>query len=392
MTDLPRGFRAAGATGGIKASGRPDVAVIVSDLPAAAAGLFTKSRTAGPAVGLCRELLGASGGRARAIVINSGNANTATGPLGRAHAQRMGVATADLLGIEAAEVLVASTGVIGVPLPIEAVERGIRAACASLSPDGARAAAEAMMTTDAWPKIASARVRLPGGTATITGVAKGAGMIRPDLGTLIVALATDARCSPTTLRAATQAAADASFNRITVDGSTSTSDTLAILANGASGADADADLPAFTEELIDVCRELALSVVRDGEGASRIACYTVVGARSGVDADRAARRVAEDQLVRCALNGADPNWGRIVAALGVADVDIDIDRLSIAIGGATVFRGGTGVPGAQAAAARAAAAPVVEVRVDLALGDGRAEVYGSDLGHAYVSLNAEYTT
>jgi len=390
---FPAGFRAAGATGGIKASGRPDVALVVADGPATAAGLFTRSRTAGAAVDLCRARLAATGGRARAVVVSSGNANVATGPQGVADAERMAALVAERIGLAADAVLVCSTGVIGVPLPMERVEVGIRVACGALAADGGAAAAEAMRTTDAFAKLAQHDLDLAGGAVRIGGIAKGAAMIRPDLGTMIAVVATDAAIDAEPLRRALAIACDRSFNRVSVDGSTSTSDSAIVLAGGASGVRVGrADEARFADALGEVCLELALAMVRDGEGARRIGRYEVVGAASAADAERAARTVAEDQLVRCALHGADPNWGRIVAALGRCGADVDPARIAIDLGGVALARQGCAVAGAQAAAAEAAAAAEVAVRIDLGIGSASAVVYGSDLSADYVRANAEYST
>jgi glutamate N-acetyltransferase / amino-acid N-acetyltransferase len=388
----PRGFRAAGATGGIKASGRPDVALVVADGPATAAGVFTRSRAAGAPVLLCRERLQA-GGTARAVVVSSGNANVATGAQGRADAEHMAALVGELTGV-GDDVLVCSTGVIGVSLPMDRVEHGIRAAAANLSPGGGHDAAVAICTTDSHPKLATRSFAIGGREVRIGGIAKGAGMIRPDLGTMIAVITTDADIPAGRLQPLLAAAAADSFNRITVDGCQSTSDSVIVLASGASGVEIE-DGPwaeAFALALRDVCLDLALEIVADGEGARRIARYEVVGARSYDDADRAARHVAEDQLVRCALYGADPNWGRIVAALGVCGVDLDTDRVGIDLGGVPLVRDGIAVQGAAAAAGVAAQARRVDVRIDLGAGPAAAIIYGSDLSTEYVLNNSEYTT
>jgi glutamate N-acetyltransferase/amino-acid N-acetyltransferase len=389
---FPRGFRAAGVRAGIKASGRPDVALVAADGQAQAAGLFTRSAAAGAPVRTSRASLERSAGRARAIVVSSGNANAATGAQGRADAERMTALAGELVGAAPYEVLVASTGVIGVPLPMERVEAGIRAAAAELAPDGGAAAAEAICTTDATPKVAQRTLALPGGEVRLGAMAKGAAMIRPDLGTMIAVVTTDADVPAGLLRELLVDAAAASFNRITVDGSESTSDSLFALAGGASGvAVGEPEAGAFGGALTSVCQELALAMVRDGEGARRVGRYEVSGARTDVEARRAARRVAEDQLVRCALYGGDPNWGRIYAALGVAGVALDLDRLAIAIGGVPLMTAGSPVLQNGDASAAAAAEEVVYA-IDLGCGDGTATVWGSDLGYEYVRMNAEYTT
>ena len=389
---FPRGFRAAGVRAGIKASGRPDVALVVADAPARVAGLFTRSAAAGAPVRTSRAALERNGGLARAVVVSSGNANAATGAQGLADAGRMTALAGELVGAAPHEVLVASTGVIGVPLPMERVEAGIRDAAGALAPDGGAAAAEAICTTDASPKVAQRTLELAGGEVRLGAMAKGAAMIRPDLGTMIAVVTTDADVSAGLLRELLADAAAASFNRITVDGSESTSDSLFALAGGASGVSVgDAEAGAFGAALTGVCQELALAMVRDGEGARRVGRYEVHGARSDEEARRAARRVAEDQLVRCALYGGDPNWGRIYAALGVAGVELDLERLAIAIGGVPLMAAGSPVAQNGAASAAAAADEVVYA-IDLGCGDGAATVWGSDLGYEYVRMNAEYTT
>jgi glutamate N-acetyltransferase/amino-acid N-acetyltransferase len=387
----PAGFAAGGGTGGIKASGRPDVALVVSDRPAAAAGVFTRSRTAGPAVGLCRARLQARRAM-RGVVVNSGNANVATGETGTRDAEEMAIAAAAAAGAESAELLVCSTGVIGVPLPMRAVLRGIAAAGAALSAEGGAVAAEAIMTTDSHPKQVALDVELATGTARVGGIAKGAGMIRPDLGTMIAVLTTDAGIGAERLQPLLAAAAAATFNRVTVDGCQSTSDSVIVLANGAGGTAVEArDEEALGAALEAACGELAMMIVRDGEGARRIGRWEVVGARHTADAERAARHVAEDQLVRCALHGADPNWGRIMAALGVSGADVDPARIGIDLGGIPIVRDGVAA-GDPDRCAKAAAADEVQFRIDLGLGDGSAVVWGSDLSPEYVRANAEYTT
>ena len=388
----PRGFRAAGATAGIKASGRPDIALVVADAAVPAAAVFTRSATAAAPVLLSRAHI--AGGRARAVLVQSGNANAATGARGMHDAERMVALVAEGLDCPAHEVLVASTGVIGVPLPIDQVEDGIGAAVAALADDAGAAVAEAMMTTDAAPKTAERTVATAIGEVRVGGMAKGAGMIRPDLGTMIAVVTTDAPLDPAQCDALLRAAADATFNCITVDGCTSTSDTVALLASGAVAGPLDAhDLAVVGEAVRAVCEDLALQIVRDGEGAHRIARWEVAGAESDAAARRIAYGVAEAQLVRCALNGGDPNWGRIVAALGVAGERVDLDRIAIAIGGHPVCVDGAAVADLDQAAVDAAAAqPTVEIAIDLGLGDGRAAVWASDLSKLYVELNAEYTT
>jgi len=387
------GFRAAGVTAGIKASGRPDLALVVADAPVSAAGVFTRSTTAAPPVHLSRSHLEQTGGRVRAIVVNSGNANAATGAQGHRDATRMAALVADGLGCATEEVLVASTGVIGAPLPMEQIEAGIALALADLSTDGGGRAADAILTTDAGPKVAQTVVDCGGVPVTVGGIAKGAGMIRPDLGTMLAFITTDAAIEPRTLDRLLREAVETSFNRITVDGTTSTSDMVILCAGGAAGVRlTGADLERFAEALAGVCRDLALAIVRDGEGARRIGRWAVRGARDDAEAARLAFAVAEDQLVRCALHGGDPNWGRVIAALGAAG-GVDPERIAIALGGIPLCRHGTAVPLTDTAALVAAASlDEVDYVIEVGDGTGSAVVWGSDLSPDYVRLNAEYTT
>jgi glutamate N-acetyltransferase/amino-acid N-acetyltransferase len=357
-----------------------------------AAAVFTRSATAAPPVVVSRAHI--ADATARAIVVQSGNANAATGERGMRDAARMVELVADGLGCSAADVLVASTGVIGVPLPMDKVEAGIGAALAALSLDAGDDAALAITTTDAAPKLAQQAVSTTLGELRVGGIAKGAGMIRPDLGTMIAVVTTDAPLTSAQADALLRDAVDATFNCITVDGCTSTSDTVVLLASGAvEGALDAAGLAEVGGAMRVVCEDLALQIVRDGEGAHRIARWEVVGAESDRAAKAIAYAVGEAQLVRCALNGGDPNWGRIIAALGVAGERIEPDRIDVSIGGHVLCRDGAAVEGVDQAAVDAAAAQsTVEIRIDLGISDGSAHIWASDLSKLYVELNAEYTT
>ena len=388
---FPQGFRAAGVACGLKESGRPDLALVVSDLPASTAAVFTQNRVVAAPVTLSRAAV--ARGRARAIVANSGNANACTGAQGDADALEMVELTAAQLGCEAADVLVASTGIIGRPLAMDRVRAGIVAAASALSHDGGGDAADAICTTDAYPKTGEETVELAGGEVRLGAMAKGAGMIRPDMATMICGVTTDAAVTPEQLQRLLQRAVDASFNRISVDGSASTNDCVLVLANGASGVVAseqdDAALGGALERLL---LRLAKLVVADGEGASRIARYEIVGARDGLRAEAAARAVAENQLVRCALHGSDPNWGRMLAALGASGADVAPERIDLWIDGVQLVAAGAGLPGAEEEARGALAADEVSVRIGLGQGDGTAFVYASDLSPEYVRINSEYST
>ncbi len=387
----PRGFRASGVHCGIKAS-RKDLALVVCERPAVAAALFTTNRVKAAPVLLSQERV--RSGRARAIVVTSGNANACTGPRGLADAREMAALVAAELGVPEEEVLVASTGVIGIPLPMAAVRRGIPAAVRALRPDGGDDAAEAILTTDAFVKTAAAQVEVGGTVVTVGGMAKGAGMIHPRLATTLGFFTTDAAVTAPALQAALRAAADRSFNCISVDGDTSTNDSLFCLASGLAGnppvGDAGDGLAALEAALTAVARELARMVVRDGEGAGRVGALTVRGARSGEDARRVADAVMTSPLVKTALAGPEPNWGRIVAAVGRSGAEVDPDRVDVWIAGHLVARGGAAAGADLAAVAADMRAPEVEIVVDLHLGDGEWSGWFADLTEAYVKTNAGY--
>ena len=389
------GFRAAGVHCGIKAEGL-DLALIAADAPAAVAGVLTRSTVVGAPVELCRRQL--RGGRARAIVVNSGISNVAMGERGRRDAGAMAERAAQTLGVPARQVFVASTGVIGEPLPMPRLRRGIAAAAKALRPDGLKTAARAIMTTDTFPKFASRELRLGGRPVRVAGIAKGSGMIEPNMATMLAFLVTDAAAEPGFLRGVLREACGESFNRVTVDGETSTSDTVLLLAGGAAGNPAlrgprSPGAGRFAEALCEVATGLARDLARDGEGATRLVTVLVSGARSHAEAERAARRIANSMLVKTAVFGGDPNWGRILQTVGAAQVAVRLDRAVVALGGVTVFR--HGAPLGAAARRRAAARladPEVELRVELGAGRGRARVWTCDLSYDYVRINAEYTT
>jgi glutamate N-acetyltransferase/amino-acid N-acetyltransferase len=386
----PRGFRASGVHCGIKTEG-PDLALVFSEAPASAAGVFTTNRMRSAPVVHSQAKL--ASGRAQAVLINSGNANACTGARGAADADAMARAAAGALGISSDLVLVASTGVIGRPLPIDRIIQGIPSLVRALGCDG-MAAARAIMTTDAFAKAAAAEVDLGDGRVTIGGIAKGAGMIHPDMATMIAVITTDAAIEPSLLRQTLRAAADETFNCISVDGDTSTSDSVFLLASGASGvapvAAEDGRYAAFRAGLTDVAGRLARMIVADGEGARRVVEIAVRGARTDADARTAGRVVMTSLLVKTAFHGAELNWGRIAAALGRSGAEVDPDRLSVAIGGVQVVRDGVGIPEAYPAAQPLLEAPQVRVTVDLCLGSGEFVGWTSALGEAYVRVNSGY--
>jgi glutamate N-acetyltransferase/amino-acid N-acetyltransferase len=387
----PLGFRAAAVAAGIK-PGRPDLALIVGDHPCSAAGVFTRSRAAAAPVLVSREHLAA--GRARAIVVNAGCANAATGAAGLEDAREMAAVCAASLGSPAADVLVASTGVIGVPLPMDRIRAGIAAAAARLSREAGPAAAQAILTTDTRPKTTTVSLTLGGRPVTIGAMAKGAGMIAPNMATLLAFFTTDAAVAPALLRRALVDAVGESLNRITVDGDTSTNDSAFLLASGAAGAPpieaAGADFDAFRRGLTEAARSLAEALIRDGEGATRIAEVRVEGAAGDAHADRIARTIAESPLVKTALHGGDPNWGRILAAAGRAGVAVDLSHADIFLGDVWVAEGGAARPYDEAAAAGAMREDPVRIRLVLRDGPGRGWLWTSDLTRGYIDINAHY--
>jgi len=388
-------FRSAGVHCGIKSDGL-DLALLTSDRPAAVAGVFTRSTVVGAPVELTRSRV--RSGRTRAVVINSGISNVAMGARGRRDARAMTDEAARVLGVRPEEVLVASTGVIGAPLPMQRVRRGIRAAGAALAADGLERAARAIMTTDTFPKLAVASARVGGRPIAVAGIAKGSGMIEPDMATMLAFLLTDAAVTPAFLRSALRGAVDESFNRVSVDGEGSTSDTVLLLANGAAdnavlrGARSPG-ARRFREAVSEVATALARDLARDGEGATKLIDVRVSGARSAAQAERAARRIANSLLVKTAVFGSDANWGRILQTVGAGRIALRQDRTSVRLGGITVFRDGASTgPAARRRAAARLARPEVEIAVDLGAGRGQARIWTCDLSYDYVRINAEYTT
>ncbi len=386
------GFKAAGLHCGIKAGGDLDLALIVSERPAVAAGVFTRNRFPGAPVELSRAHL--RRGRAQAVVINSGSSNVAMGERGMRDARRMAEVVARETGIRVTDVQVASTGVIGRPLPMRRIESGIRDAATKLSPAGWSRAARAILTTDTKPKLVHAATR----RFSMLGITKGSGMVMPDLATMLCYLFTDLAVQPAFLRQALREAVEPTFNRLTIDGETSTSDTVTILANGMAGnrpiGARSADARAFGKMLGDVCAQLTEKLAGDAEGVTRLGEIFVSGARSDADAERLARRVANSVLVKTALFGADPNWGRIVQAAGAAGVRFRREDFGIRIGGVEVMRNGAPCGGASSHKRAARAARKKRVRFDIGIGRGRgsARIDTTDLGYGDVGINADYTT
>ncbi|MFZ1413189.1 MAG: bifunctional glutamate N-acetyltransferase/amino-acid acetyltransferase ArgJ [Defluviicoccus sp.] len=388
------GIRLAAGAAGIRYPGRTDVMVIELAPGTAAAGVFTRSLTAAAPVRWDRQVI--ARGHARAVIVNSGNANAFTGADGERVVARTVRAAADMLACAAEEVLVASTGVIGEPLPVQRLLAVLPQLFDGLSADGWANAARAIMTTDTYPKAASRQVMIDGVPVTINGIAKGAGMIAPDMATMLAFLATDAALPPVLLQELLNEAVVRSFNAITIDGDTSTNDTALLFASGAAahqpvGAADDPRLEDFRTGLGQVTADLAQMIVRDGEGATRFVTITVTGAETDQAARRLACTVANSPLVKTAIAGADPNWGRIVAALGRAGERIDADTLTIRIGGTLVAARGGPVPAYdEAPVAAHMQGRAVDIAIDAGIGFGAATVWTCDLTHGYIDINADY--
>ncbi len=384
----PQGFVAVGGSVGIKAADAPDLAVVATDdgRPVAAAGVFTANLATAAPVQVSRAHLAATGGRAAAVVLTSGNANAATGQPGLAAARRLCELVADGLGSAADEVLVCQTGLIGIPFPLGVVEplvSGVVAGRAG-SDDAGRAAAEAIMTTDTVRKEATASGPAGAGSFTVGGMAKGAAMLAPNMATMLAVLTTDAAAEPAVLQEILRAAVVPTFNSMTVDGCTSTNDTVLLLASGRAG---PVDRDVLAGVVTDVCGSLAGQMVADAEGATKVVHVHVTGAASDGEAHQAARKIADSLLVKCSLNGEDPYWGRVVSELGSAGVAFDLDRVTIAYGATPVCVGGVAADHDAAAVAAHMAGRHVQIDCDLGLGSGAGVVLSTDLGYGYIDEN-----
>jgi glutamate N-acetyltransferase/amino-acid N-acetyltransferase len=390
----PAGFRAAGIACGIKKSMGLDLALIVSDMPAASAAVFTTNKAVAAPVLVSKARLQASGGHSRVVVINSGCANACTGPDGHQTAEAMADAAARAVGVNASQVLVASTGVIGVSLDRQRVTDGIAAAATALARDGGAAAARAIMTTDPFPKEAAVDVTTPAGRFRVGGIAKGSGMIEPLMATMLGVVTTDAQIAPALLQRALAAVNDVTFNAITVDGECSTNDCVFVMANGASGVTiAEEEFDLFVDALRRVCEPLAIGIVRGGEGATKLITVEVTGGATNEEARRTARAIANSPLVKTAVHGADPNWGRLVAVAGRSGVEFNLDRARVQIGGVELFAGGRPFDERAPLASEHLQGRDVTLRVDLGTGKaGAARMWTCDLSAEYVKINAEYRT
>jgi glutamate N-acetyltransferase / amino-acid N-acetyltransferase len=390
----PVGFRASGVACGIKANGNPDLALVVSDTPASAAAVFTTNVAQAAPILVSREHLASSSGRGRAIVVNSGCANACTGDDGLTDAREMTRSTARALACAPEAVLVASTGVIGVKLVMPKVHAGITSAAQALSRDGGAAAARAIMTTDPFSKEAAAEAVAAAGTFRVGGMAKGSGMIEPMMATMLGFLTTDARVEPALLQRALKEAVDDTFNAISVDGECSTNDCVFVLANGASGVTlGEDDYPALTAALRQVCEPLAIGIVRGGEGATKLITIRVSGARNHDDAKATARAIANSPLVKTAVHGGDPNWGRLVAVAGRATRTLVLDRARVKIGPIELFSNGAPYDERAPQAAEYLRGKDITLEVDLGTGGpGEARMWSCDLTADYVRINADYRT
>ena len=388
------GFRSAAVHAGIKKSTALDLAIIAADRAVAAAGIFTTNLAQAAPVVVSRQHLERTAGRATAIVVNAGCANACTGASGMADAVEMAARTAAAVGCAAEEVLVASTGVIGVALPMPRVVAGITAAAGGLTRGRGSETAHAIMTTDPFPKERAVRVDTSRGAFTVGGTAKGSGMIEPNMATMLGFLTTDARVSPALLQRALIASARDTFNAITVDGECSTNDCLFALASGESGIEIDEDTyPALLAGMLDVSRELAIGIVRGGEGATKLIAITVRGAVDDTDARRVARTIANSPLVKTAVHGADPNWGRIVAAAGRSGGRFDVARTSVRVGDVLLFENGLPHDDAAPQAGRHLQGTNIRIELDLGTGSsGTATIWTCDLTAEYVRINGEYRT
>ncbi len=392
---LPSGFIASGIHAGLKSSGKLDMALICSTLPAVTVGLVTTNKVKAAPARHTEEAL-KSGKPIQAIVVNTKNANALTGKQGEKDVLQTAGAAAKFLAIAPSSVLVHSTGVIGIPLPLPKILSGLRQAVLKLSKSGGLDAANAILTTDTFPKFKALPLIVGGKHAWLTGIAKGSGMIHPNMATMLVYLLTDVNISKPVLNQALREAVKESFHRITVDGDVSTNDSVVLLANGACRNKpvlaGSKDYKIFVEALKSVCLELAKDIVRDGEGATKFVSITVQGAKNDSDALKASMTVAKSPLVKTALFGADPNWGRVLAAVGYSGAAVDEFKTSVTIGGYRLYDGGKKVVWSREKLKKILQQKDIDITVDLRLGKGKTTVYTCDLTDGYIDINGRYTT
>lgn len=390
----PQGFKAAGVACGIRKSGKKDLALVYSQVPAQGAAVYTLNKFQAAPLQITREHL--QDGIAQAIVVNSGVANACMGEQGLKSAKEMAQVAAEALQIKTEDVVVASTGVIGVPLPMDLVTKGIKEASKALSSDGGTDAAEAIMTTDLIVKEVACEVEIGGKTVTIGAMAKGSGMIHPNMATMLGFITTDANIESKCLQKVLQSATDASFNMISVDGDTSTNDMVVILANGLAGNPKitmeSEHLQEFERAITDICTILAKKIAQDGEGATKLIEVEVTGALSLEDARKGARAICSSNLVKTAIFGEDANWGRIVTALGYSGAQVDPLKVDVYLGDLLVAQKGTGLYFDEEKARDILKQKEVKLKVDLNLGSAEAKAWGCDLSYDYVKINADYRT
>ena len=391
---FPKGFKAAGVKAGIKKSGNLDLALIYTEKEAAVAGVFTKNAVAAAPVIVSREVV--KGGKAHAIVANAGCANACTGETGLANARKMAALAAAEVGCAPDEVLVGSTGIIGVNLPMDKLEAGIKAAAAELSEDGSKNAGNAIITTDTYSKACSCEVEIGGQAVRFGASAKGSGMIQPNMATMLCYITTDANISSQLMQKALSEIVEVSFNMISVDGDMSTNDTVLVLANGASGAaeitDGSPEYEKFYATLKEICQELSKRIAADGEGATKFLTINVSGTKTFEDAKTVAMSIAKSPLVKTAFFGEDPNWGRVICAVGYAGIPMVPEKTVIKFGGVPVYANGLGAEFNEDDIHKVMAEHDIVIDVEMGMGDAKATVWSCDFSYEYVKINGEYHT
>ncbi len=391
---FPQGFKAAGVKAGIKKSGNLDLALIYTEKEAAVAGTFTKNQVAAAPVYVSKEVV--KGGKAHAICANAGCANACTGEQGLADARAMAKEAADAVGCAANEVIVASTGVIGVQLPMDKVKKGVKAAAAELSENGSVNAGNAIITTDTYSKACATEVEIGGKKVRFGAIAKGSGMIQPDMATMLCFITTDAAIDQPLLQAALSEVVEVTFNMISIDGDMSTNDMAIVLANGAAGnatiTKKDKDYEIFRDTLKELCTGLSQRIAADGEGATKFLTIHVTGAKTFESAKQVGMSVAKSPLVKTAFFGEDPNWGRVICAVGYSGVPMEPEKTVVKFGGIAVYDKGVGAKFDEAALRKVMAEHDVVIDVELGLGNAEATVWSCDFSYEYVKINGEYHT
>ncbi len=391
---FPKGFKAAGVKAGSKKRGNLHLALIYTEKEAAVAGVFTKNAVAAAPVIVSREVV--KGGKAHAIVANAGCANACTGETGLADARKMAALAAAEVGCASDEVLVGSTGIIGVNLPMDKLEAGIKAAAAELSEDGSKNAGNAIITTDTYSKACSCEVEIGGQAVRFGAIAKGSGMIQPNMATMLCYITTDANISSQLMQKALSEIVEVSFNMISVDGDMSTNDTVLVLANGASGAaeitDGSPEYDKFYATLKEICRELSKRIAADGEGATKFLTINVSGTKTFEDAKTVAMSIAKSPLVKTAFFGEDPNWGRVICAVGYAGIPMVPEKTVIKFGGVPVYANGLGAEFNEDDIHKVMAEHDIVIDVEMGMGDAKATVWSCDFSYEYVKINGEYHT